>query len=180
MFKKIARIYLKIAETICVILLAIIMVCMCIQIGCRLLTIGQNFTEELCRLCFSLMIFIGAPLCLAEGADIVVDMVVNALPPAVKRVTDVISNALIAFFSILAIRSEWNVIQTNSGVTAVSMTWIKMNWLYTAFLISFVFLFIVAVCKAVAAILGREQTIDINAAAKAKAIQEAEEMDIGI
>lgn len=180
MFKKIARIYLKIAETICVILLAIIMVCMCIQIGCRLLTIGQNFTEELCRLCFSLMIFIGAPLCLAEGADIVVDMVVNALPPAVKRVTDVISNALIAFFSILAIRSEWNVIQTNSGVTAVSMTWIKMNWLYTAFLISFACLFIVAVCKAVAAILGREQTIDINAAAKAKAIQEAKEMDIGI
>lgn len=180
MFKKIARIYLKIAETICVILLAIIMVCMCIQIGCRLLTIGQNFTEELCRLCFSLMIFIGAPLCLAEGADIVVDMVVNALPPSVKRVTDVISNALIAFFSILAIRSEWNVIQTNSGVTAVSMTWIKMNWLYTAFLISFVCLFIVAVCKAVAAILGREQTIDINAAAKAKAIQEAKEMDIGI
>ena len=60
------------------------------------------------------------------------------------------------------------------------MTWIKMNWLYTAFLISFVCLFIVAVCKAVAAILGREQTIDINAAAKAKAIQEAKEMDIGI
>ena len=53
MFKKIARAYLKIAETICVILLVIIMVCMCIQIACRLLTIGQNFTEELCRLCFS-------------------------------------------------------------------------------------------------------------------------------
>ena len=180
MFKKIARAYLKIAETICVILLVIIMVCMCIQIGCRLLTIGQNFTEELCRLCFSLMIFIGAPLCLAEGADIVVDMVVNALPPAVRRVTDFISNALIAFFSVLAIRSQWNVIQTNKGVTAVSMTWIKMNWLYTAFLISFVCLFIVAVCKAVAALLGRSQTIDINAAAKAKAIQEAKEMDIGI
>ena len=172
MFKKIARAYLKIAETICVILLVIIMVCMCIQIACRLLTIGQNFTEELCRLCFSLMIFIGAPLCLAEGADIVVDMVVNALPPAVRRVTDFISNALIAFFSVLAIRSQWNVIQTNKGVTAVSMTWIKMN--------SFVCLFIVAVCKAVAALLGRSQTIDINAAAKAKAIQEAKEMDIGI
>ena len=50
MFKKIARIYLKIAETICVILLAIIMVCMCIQIGCRLLTIGQNFTDRCARL----------------------------------------------------------------------------------------------------------------------------------
>ena len=180
MFQKIARTYLKVVETICVVLLGIILVCMCIQIGCRLLTIGQSFTEELCRLCFSLMIFIGAPLCLAEGADIVVDMVVNALPAGVRRITDMISNAFIAFFAILAIRSEWNVIQTNKGVTAVSMTWIKMNWLYSAILVSFVCLFIVACCKLVAAALGRSQTIDINAAAKAKAIQEAKEMDIGL
>ena len=180
MFKKIAKVYLKITEGICVALLAVIMVCMVIQIVCRLFTIGQNFTEELCRLCFSLMIFIGAPLCLAEGADIVVDMVVNALPAPVKRITDVLGNVIIAFFSVLAIRSEWNVIQTNEGVTAVSMTWIQMNWLYTAFLVSFVFLFIVAVCKAGAALLGRPQTMDINAEVKAKAAQEEKEMDIGI
>ena len=60
MIKNILRGYLKIVEAVCVVLLAIILVCMVIQIGCRLLTIGQNFTEELCRLCFSLMIFIGA------------------------------------------------------------------------------------------------------------------------
>ena len=180
MFKKIARGYLKAVEVICVLLLGVILVCMVIQIACRLLTIGQNFTEELCRLCFSLMIFIGAPLCLAEGADIVVDMLVNALPAPVRRVTDVLANALVAFFSVLCIRSQWNVIQTNKGVSAVSMTWIKMNWLYTAFLISFVCLLIVACCKAVAAAMGKPQTIDINADEKARAIQEAKEMDIGI
>ncbi len=180
MFKKISRGYLKAVEAICVLLLGVILVCMVIQIGCRLLTIGQNFTEELCRLCFSLMIFIGAPLCLAEGADIVVDMVVNALPAPVRRVTDVLSNATVAFFSVLAIRSQWNVIQTNKGVTAVSMTWIRMNWLYTAFLISFCCLFAVAVCKAAAAALGRPQTMDINAEEKARAIKEAKEMDIGL
>ena len=180
MFKKIAHAYLKIVETICVLLLGVILVCMVIQIGCRLLTVGQNFTEELCRLCFSLMIFVGAPLCLAEGADIVVDMVVNALPAPVRRITDILSNGFVAFFSILAIRSQWNVIQTNKGVTAVSMTWIKMNWLYNAFLVSFVCLFIVSCCKAVAAALGKPQTIDINADEKAQAVREAKEMDLGI
>ena len=51
MFKKIARGYLKIVESICVCLLFLILLCMCIQIGCRLLTIGQNFTEELSFCC---------------------------------------------------------------------------------------------------------------------------------
>lgn len=180
MIKKILRGYLKIVEAICVVLLGVILICMVIQIGCRLLTIGQNFTEELCRLCFSLMIFVGAPLCLAEGADIVVDMLVNALPAPVRRITDVLSNAVIAFFAVLCIRSEWNVIQTNKDVTAVSMTWIKMNWLYSAFLVSFVCLFLVAVGKAVAAAMGKPQTLDINAEEKARAIQEAKEMDIGL
>ena len=47
MLKKIAHWYLKIVETVCVFLLLLILSCMCIQISCRLLTIGQNFTEEL-------------------------------------------------------------------------------------------------------------------------------------
>ena len=68
--KQIARWYLKIVEAICVCLLLVILGCMCIQIVCRLFTIGQNFTEELSRLSFSLLIFLGAPLALAEGADI--------------------------------------------------------------------------------------------------------------
>ena len=45
--KQIARWYLKIVEAICVCLLLVILGCMCIQIACRLFTIGQNFTEEL-------------------------------------------------------------------------------------------------------------------------------------
>ncbi len=61
MFKKIAHGYLKIVEGICITLLFIIFLLMVIQVVCRLLTIGQNFTEELARICFCLMIFLGAP-----------------------------------------------------------------------------------------------------------------------
>ena len=180
MLKKIAHWYLKIVETICVFLLCVMLGCMCIQIGCRLLTIGQNFTEELARLSFSLLIFLGAPLALAEGADIAVDMVVNALPAPVKRGVDVLVNVLIAVFSAFCIRSLITFTKSNVGVTAVSMTWIKMNWLYYTFMFSFGCLFVVAAAKGIATIAGRPAVLDINAEEKAREKAEEKEVDLGI
>jgi TRAP-type C4-dicarboxylate transport system permease small subunit len=180
MLNKIAKAYLKIVEGICVALLLMILGCMVIQIICRLLVIGQNFTEELSRLCFSVMIFLAAPMCLVEGADICVDMVVNMLPKPVRKVVDLVAYALMAAFSLIALYSENIVINTNKGVTAVSMTWIKMNWLYYIFAFSFVCLFIVNIWKIVVTLKDKPQTYDINAAQKAKAIEEAKELDLGI
>lgn len=180
MLKKIAYWYLKVVETICVILLCVILGCMCIQIGCRLLTIGQNFTEELARLSFSLLIFLGAPLALAEGADIAVDMVVNLLPEPVKRVLELLVQLLIALFSAFCIRSLITFTGSNAGVTAVSMTWIKMNWLYYLFMFSFGCLFVVALVKGFAAIAGKSGIMDINAAEKEREKQEEKEIDLGL
>lgn len=180
MLKKIAYWYLKIVETICVLLLCVMLGCMCIQIGCRLLTIGQNFTEELARLSFSLLIFLGAPLALAEGADIAVDMVVNMLPEPVRRIIEFIVYLFIAVFSAFCIRSLITFTGSNVGVTAVSMTWIKMNWLYYAFMFSFGCLFIVAVVKGIASITGKPNILDINAAEKEREKQEEKEIDLGL
>lgn len=180
MFKKIAYWYLKIVETICVILLCVMLGCMCIQIGCRLLTIGQNFTEELARLSFSLLIFLGAPLALAEGADIAVDMVVDVLPERVKRVIGLFVHLLIAVFSVFCIRSLVTFTRSNAGVTAVSMTWIKMNWLYYTFMFSFGCLFVVALVKGFASITGKSGVMDINAAEKEREKREEKEMDLGL
>lgn len=178
--KQIARWYLKIVEAICVCLLLVILGCMCIQIVCRLFTIGQNFTEELSRLAFSLLIFLGAPLTLTEGADISVDMVVNILPKGIRRVVDTLVNLLIAVFACLCMRSLVTFIGSNKGVTAVSMTWIKMNWLYYAFFVSFAFLAVVAVVKAVMSALGKNECFDINAEEKEQARKEESEVDLGI
>lgn len=180
MFKKIADKYLKVIEMLSVILMVFILLCMVIQIVCRLFSVGQNFTEELARLCFSIMIFIAAPLCMAEGADICVDMVVNQLSEGIRRAVGILTNLLIALFSVIAFYSQIAVLRVNKGVTAVSMTWIKMNWLYTLFLISFIFLFIVAVWKIYALIKKMPDTYDINAEEKEKSIKEAKEMDLGI
>ncbi len=180
MFDKIARTYLKIVEFVCVVLLMMIMGCMCIQIGCRLLTIGQSFTEELSRICFCLLVFIGMPLAYAEGADIAVDMLVNVLPAFCRRLVDIIVHILTAVFSVFCMRSLVTFIGSNNGVTAVSMTWIKMNWIYYACMFSFGCLFVTAVIKLIAAVTGRSQVMDINAEAKEKAKLEEKEMDLGI
>ncbi len=180
MFRKIARGYLKAVETICVCMLCLIMICMCIQIGCRLFSIGQSFTEELARIAFCILVFVGAPLAMTEGADIAVDMVVNLLPAPAKRAIDVIVDLFVAGFSLLCIRSLITFTGSNQGVTAVSMTWIKMNWIYYLCMVSFACLFIVALVKMAAVIMGRPQVLDINAEAKEKARQEEKEMDLGI
>ena len=60
------------------------------------------------------------------------------------------------------------------------MTWIKMNWLYYAFFVSFVFLAIVAVVKAIASALGKKECYDINAEEKEQARKEESEVDLGI
>lgn len=180
MLKKIAKIYLRIVEVICVALLCVILGCMCIQIFCRLLTIGQSFTEELSKICFCLLVFTGAPLALAEGADIAVDMVFNALPKAAQRILDIVVNLFIAVFAGFCIKSLCVFTAANVGVTAVSMTWIQMNWIYYWMMGSFGCLAVVAIVKAIAAALGKPVTIDINKAAKAKSAAEEKELDLGI
>lgn len=180
MFKKIARGYLKAVELICVGLLCLILACMCIQIGCRLLSIGQNFTEELSRIAFCILVYLGAPLVMTEGADIAVDMVVNMLPKAIRNWIEICVNIFSACFSLLCIRSLVTLTGSNKGVTAVSMTWIQMNWIYYLCMFSFACMFLVTICKIIAIIKGRKPILDINADEKARAQQEESEVDLGI
>ena len=180
MVKKIATCYLKIVETLCVILLFLIFLLMVIQVSCRLLSIGQNFTEELARICFCLMVFIGAPLVLAEGADICVDMLVNKLPAGAQKWTNILADLLTGIFALLCIKSLTVLIKANVGVSAVAIPWIKMNWIYTVLLVSFGFLFLLALGKAVALLRNKPDTLDINAEAKALEQKEEKEMDLGI
>lgn len=93
---------------------------------------------------------------------------------------DTLVNLLIAVFACLCMRSLVTFIGSNKGVTAVSMTWIKMNWLYYAFFVSFAFLAVVAVVKAVMSALGKNECFDINAEEKEQVRKEESEVDLGI
>lgn len=180
MYKKWIQWYLRIVEIVCVTLLILILGCMCIQIVCRLFSIGQSFTEELSRMSFSLMIFIGMPLALSEGADIAVDMLVNLMPPTLRRGLDLLVNLLTALFGIFCIRSLVTFMGSNKGVTAISLTFIKMNWLYGTFLFSFLCLLITSLIKMYAIFTGRKQTFDIHEKEKEEEKLREKEVDLGI
>ena len=107
-------------------------------------------------------------------------MLVNSMPAGVRRVVETLGNVLVAVFACVAIKGFTVFIKANKGVTAVSMTWIKMNWLYCAFLVSFGLLALVAVVKAVCAVLGKPQTLDINAEAKKKAAEAEKELNLDL
>lgn len=178
--QKVAKIYLRIVEIICVALLILILGCMCVQIVCRIFSIGQNFTEELSRLCFSLMIFVGAPLALAEGEHIAVDMVVKLMPVKVRRGIEALASALTAVFCVLCMKSQLVVIGSNLDVRAVSITWIHMNWLYVTFFLSFAVMLVISAVTMVCAVLGKSTTLDIHKEEKELARKQESEVDLGL
>ena len=55
-----------------------------------------------------------------------------------------------------------------------------MNWLSNAFFVSFAFLAVVAVVKAVMSALGENECFDINAEEKEQVRKEESEVDLGI
>ena len=176
--QKVAKIYLRVVEIVCVALLMLILGCMCIQIVCRIFSIGQNFTEELSRLCFSLMIFIGAPLALAEGEHIAVDMVVKLMPEKARRGIEALASALTAVFCAFCLKSQMVVIGSNLDVRAVSITWIHMNWLYVTFFLSFAVMLVISTVTMVCAILGKSTTLDIHKKEKELAKKQESEVDL--
>ena len=126
------------------------------------------------------MIFVGAPLALAEGEHIAVDMVVKLMPKKVRRGIEAFASALIAVFCAFCMKSQLVVIGSNQNVRAVSMTWIHMNWLYVTFFLSFAVMFVVSVVMMVRTILGKEATLDIHKEEKELAKKQESEVDLGL
>lgn len=162
MLKKLPRLYLKTIEFICTVLLALILGSICLQILCRLFTIGQSFTEELARICFCLMVFIGSPLVLAEGSHIAVDILFNALPDSVAKYIQALDYIVVDVVCVFCIIGFNKMISTNTGVTSVAMEWLKMNWIYSTALVSFGLLIVVSSVQFFASLSGKPSLYFIN------------------
>lgn len=170
---KLYRLYLRATEIICTLLLLCVLLCMIIQISCRLLQISQSFTEEVARICFCLFVFLGSPLALAEGVHIVVDMMVRKLGSRGQRWFEVFDSLAVDIFSLFCIRGMVTMLSANKKTMAVSMPWFHMNVVYAFISLSFLFLFLVSTIQLVAAIKGRPLVNDIHAEEK-KAEMQAE------
>jgi TRAP-type C4-dicarboxylate transport system permease small subunit len=109
-----------------------------VQIVCRfVLSISVPWTEEISRLLFVWLAYIGAAIGLREGTMIVIDTLPQALGPRAKAWLDVpvriVSIAVILFMfiaSIPLVRSVWS-------TTLPTVDWISNGWAYLAFTVSF-------------------------------------------
>ena len=117
-----------------------------VQIVCRfVLSISVPWTEEISRLLFVWLAYIGAAIGLREGTMIVIDTLPQVLGPRGKAWLDVpvriVSIAVILFMfgaSIPLVRSVWS-------TTLPTVDWISNGWAYLAFTVSFALMAIYAV-----------------------------------
>jgi TRAP-type C4-dicarboxylate transport system permease small subunit len=166
--------FMKVIESICVILLSIILLSICYQIICRIFHIGQGFTEELSRYAFIIMVFIGSPLVAAEGLHIAVDLLYNALPKSWKRGFDFIDSVLLIVVSVVVLIGAQMLLARNKGIVASSLSWFKMNWAYWAVFFSFVIQIVIALAQIVLTILNKKTTMSLIAEQQALETLEVE------
>ena len=109
-----------------------------VQIVCRfVLSISVPWTEEVSRLLFIWLAYLGAAVGFREGTLIVIDTVPELLGPRAGRVLDpfvrIVSSAVVIFLfagSIPLVRSVW-------PTTLATVDWISNGWTYLAFTASF-------------------------------------------
>lgn len=132
------------------------------QIVCRfVLAVGVPWTEEVSRLVFVWLAYLGAAVGLREGGMIVIDTLPEMLGEHGRRVlavpAGVISLAVIVFLfaaSIPLVLSVW-------PTTLATVDWISNGWVYLAFTVSFALMIIYSTAPILARLLapGREHPL---------------------
>src|SRR5215218_9374877 len=109
-----------------------------VQIVCRfVLSISVPWTEEVSRLLFIWLAYLGAAIGLREGTMIVIDTVPELLGRRGRRVLDppvrLLSFAVVAFLFAASIP----LVRSVSPTTLATVDWISNGWAYLAFTVSF-------------------------------------------
>jgi TRAP-type C4-dicarboxylate transport system permease small subunit len=124
-------------DAVAILLFAAVLVLVNVQIVCRfVLSLGVPWTEEVSRLLFIWLAYIGAAIGLREGSLIVIDTLPQMLPRSqafIVPLVRVVSLAVIVFLfaaSIPLVQSVWS-------TTLATVDWISNGWAYLAFTVSF-------------------------------------------
>jgi TRAP-type C4-dicarboxylate transport system permease small subunit len=134
------------SDGLAIALFVAILVLVNFQILCRfVLSISVPWTEEVSRLIFLWLAYLGAAIGVREGTLIVIDTLPLVLGPRARRWLSIavraVSLVVIVFLfaaSIPLVRSVW-------PTTLATVDWISNGWAYLAFTVSFALMAIYAV-----------------------------------
>ena len=98
----------RLAESFAALLLLAVTGLVMIQVLAReLFNDGAPWADELARFCGLGLIFLAVPLLLLKDGHVRVDMFINLLPRAPRRVIDILNESLVVLFCVLYLVSGW-------------------------------------------------------------------------
>jgi TRAP-type C4-dicarboxylate transport system permease small subunit len=98
--------------------------------------ISSMWTEELARILFVWIVFLGAGTLAQDNNHIRISILTDRLPSAFSRVIRIISNLLILIFCVIFLWSSYLNCLNNWDFYAPSMDWMRLSYLYLGLLIS--------------------------------------------
>ncbi len=119
------------------------------------LTAPLPWSEEAARYCFVWIVFLGAALGLERGFHLGVDLLVNRMPPSLRRHVELVSNILIAGFAIVIIYASLPVLELNSLQRSPAIG-VQMTWIYLAIPASMVLILLITLVRMVKRLAGRQ------------------------
>ncbi len=93
-----------------------------LQIFCRyVLGSALSWTEEIARLLFCWLAFVGSALASLEKSHLEVDFFFGKMPPAVQRIVDILIKVLILALSIVVLISSLKLISSQTGMKSIAL-----------------------------------------------------------
>lgn len=147
---------LSLAEWLLVLALGVMVVMVFGNVVLRyLFNSGITVTDELSRLLFVWLTFLGAVVVLRQGGHLGFDLVTAALPKAGQRVCRVVSNLLILGCCVIFLWGAWAQTMLNMSNRA-PVSGVPLGWTYAAAVVAGVGLALLTVADLIAALTGRE------------------------
>ncbi len=107
-----------------------------LQVICRFVRISTPWTDEMARFCFIYITFLGSVAAMRNENNIVIDVLLERLPPRIRYGLKAVIYAGVALFLILFSRGAWATILTSGNVPSASLYWFKHSYLYAVVLFS--------------------------------------------
>lgn len=105
---------------------------------------GLTWSEEMSRYFFVWMVFLGAIAALKDKMHLGVDIVVNALPRKLQKVTFIISNAVVLYLLWLILEGSWKMTILNMNSTGPA-TGMPLSYLYGIGILSSIWMMILII-----------------------------------
>ena len=141
-----------------IVVISVVMVCVTLaQVVFRyVIAAPLPWSEELARYCFVWIVFLGGAVGLSRGIHLGVDLLVNTLPPPLRRAVDALTTILIAAFAITVIYASLPVLNMNMFQRSPALG-IQMSYIYIAIPISMGLIFIICAERLLRYLFGRAE-----------------------